>query len=332
MAGKGREKTDSHYDELTGKAATESGPDGPTDFNRSSMVETVKRAGKEFQKDNATDWAAALTYYSVLALFPGLLVLVAVLGLFGQHPQTTNAMLDILRDLGVTNVADTFQEPIRNITESEGGAGALLGVGLLGAIWSASGYLGAFSRASNAVYEVEEGRPFWKMRPQQVGMTILMVLLLSLLLIGLVVTGPVAEAIGNVIGLGDAAVTVWGIAKWPVMILIVAFIFAVLYYWAPNVKQPKFRWMTPGSLFAVVAWIIASGLFGFYVSNFGSYNATYGAFAGVIVFLLWLWITNNAILLGQEINAEIERQREIEKGIKGAREDIQLRPRDEPDG
>ncbi|MGI8726194.1 MAG: YihY/virulence factor BrkB family protein, partial [Solirubrobacterales bacterium] len=289
-----------------------SGPDDPTDLSKGSWLDTIKRAGKEFQKDNATDWAAALTYYSVLSLFPGLLVLVAVLGVFGQNPETTNAMLDIFRDLGANSAADTLEEPIRNVTESEGGAGALLGVGLLGAVWSASGYLGAFSRASNAVYEVEEGRPFWKLRPQQVGMTILMITLLSLLLVGLVVTGPVAESIGNVVGVGDSAVSAWGIAKWPVMILIVAFMFAVLYYWAPNVKQPKFRWITPGSLFAVVAWILASGLFGFYVSNFGSYNATYGAFAGVIVFLLWIWITNLAILLGQEINAELERQREIE--------------------
>lgn len=314
-----------------GAGEDETGPDSPVDLGRGSWAETLKRAFKEFQHDNATDWAAALTYYSVLSIFPGLLVLVALLGVLGQHPQTTNAMLDIVRDLGPESAVDTFEGPIKNVTESEGGAAALLGVGLLGALWSASGYLGAFTRASNAVYEVEEGRPFWKLRPQQVGMTILMVLMLSLLLVGLVVTGPLAQAVGDVIGLGEGAVTVWGIVKWPVMVAIVTTMFAVLYYWAPNVKQPRFRWISPGSVVAVLAWILASAAFGLYVANFGSYSATYGSLAGMIVFLLWLWISNNALLFGQELNAELERQREIEKGVPGAREEIQRPPRDDPD-
>lgn len=306
-------------------------PDSPTDLGPSSWLETIKRVFKEFQEDNVTDWAAALTYYSVLSLFPGLLVLVSLLGLLGQNPETTDALLEIVEDLGPASAVDTFREPIENVTASEGGAAALLGVGLLGALWSASGYLGAFARASNAVYEVEEGRPFWKLRPQQVGMTLLMVILLAMLLISLVVSGPLAEAVGDVIGVGDTAVTVWRIAKWPLMILVVAFMFAVLYYWAPNVKQPKFRWVSPGSLLAVAVWILISAAFGFYVGNFGSYDATYGSLGGVIVFLLWLWITNNAILFGQELNAELERQREIEKGVPGAREEIQQPPRDDPE-
>lgn len=305
-------------------------PESPAELPPSSWLETLKRVVREYQHDNATDWAAALTYYAVLSFFPGLIVLVSLLGLFGQHPETTNAMLDIVRDLGPASAVDTFREPIENVTRNTGGAAALLGVGTLGALWSASGYLGAFARASNAVYEVEEGRPFWKLRPQQLGMTVLMVLLLALVGIGLVVSGPVAEAVGNVIGLGDTAVTVWQIVKWPVMVVIIAFMFAVLYYWAPNVKQPRFRWITPGSLFAVVVWIVVSGLFALYVANFGSYGATYGSLGGVVVFLLWIWISNNAILLGQELNAELERQREIESGVPGAREEIQRPPRDEP--
>jgi membrane protein len=305
-------------------------PDSPADLEAGSWAETLKRAFKEFRHDNATDWAAALTYYSVLSIFPGLLVLVALLGVLGQHPQTTNAMLDIVRDLGPESAVDTFEEPIESVTRSEGGAAALLGIGLVGALWSASGYLGAFTRASNAVYEVEEGRSFWKLRPQQIGMTILMVLMLAVLLIGLVVTGPLARSLGDVIGLGETAVTVWGIVKWPVMISIVTTMFAVLYYWAPNVKQPRFRWISPGSIVAVLAWIVASAAFGFYVANFGSYNATYGSLGGMIVFLLWLWISNNALLFGQELNAELERRREIEEGVPGAREEIQRPPRDDP--
>lgn len=318
-----------------GSLATESGPrsdgpDSPADLDSGSWVATLKRVFKEFQRDNVTDWAAALTYYAVLSVFPGLLVLVALLGLLGQHPQTTNAMLDIIGDLGPASAVDTFREPIENVTKSGGGAAALLGFGLVGALWSAAGYLGAFTRASNAVYEVEEGRPFWKLRPQQIGMTLLMVVLLALLLIGLVVTGPLAEAVGSVIGVGSTAVTIWGIVKWPVMILVVAFMFAVLYYWAPNIRQPKFRWVSAGSVVAVVIWILASAAFGFYVANFGSYGATYGSLGGVIVFLLWVWLTNIAILFGQELNAEVERQREMERGVPGARRDIQQPPRDDP--
>ena len=310
--------------ETTGTAATASSrlgdegePDSPADLGKRSWWATLKRTFKEYQADNLGDWAAALTYYAVLSLFPGLLVLVSLIGVFGNGEETTDALLDIVAQLGPASAVDTFRGPIEDVTQSSSGAGLVLIVGLLGAVWSASGYLGAFARASNAVYEVEEGRPFWKLRPQQVGMTVLMVLLLTLVSIGLVISGPVAEAVGDVIGLGSTAVTVWQIAKWPLMVLIVAFMFAVLYWWAPNVKQPKFSWITPGSLFAVVVWILASALFALYVANFGSYSATYGSLAGVIVFLLWLWITNNAILLGQEMNAELERQREIEKGVPG---------------
>jgi membrane protein len=289
-------------------------PEGPLELGAGSWWQTLKRVFGEYRRDNVGDLAAALTYYAMLSLFPGLLVLIALFGVLGQHPQTTNALLDIVADLGPDSAVDTFREPIEQVTRSSGGAGALLGVGLLGALWSASGYIGAFARASNQIYEVEEGRPFWKLRPQQVGMTLLMVLALALLAIGLVVSGPLAAAIGDVIGLGETAVTVWDIAKWPVMILLVSLMLAVLYYWAPNVSQPKFRWVSPGSLLALVVWILASAGFALYVANFGSYNATYGSIGGVIVFLLWLWIANNAVLLGQELNSELERQREIESG------------------
>ncbi len=305
-------------------------PESPTDLSKRSWTATIKRAFSEFRDDDATDWAAALTYYSVLSVFPGIIVLFSLLGVLGQYPQTTNALLNIVADLGPASTVDTLRGPIEDVTRNTGGAAALLGVGTLGAIWSASGYLGAFSRASNVIYEVEEGRPFWKMRPQQVGMTIVMITLLAIVAIGLVVSGPVAQSIGNVIGVGSTAVTVWGIAKWPVMILLVAFICAILFYWAPNVEQPKFRWISPGSLFAVVVWIIASALFAVYVTQFASYSATYGSLGGIVSFLLWIWISNNALLLGQELNAELEREREIVSGVPGAEEKIQAPLRDEP--
>jgi membrane protein len=290
---------------------------------------TLKRTIRELRDDNLTDWAAALTYYSVLAIFPGLIVLVAILGLVGQHPQTTNALLDIVRDIGPASAVDTFRGPIESVVKSNGGAGALLGVGLLFAIWSASGYIGAFMRAVNVIYEVEEGRSFWKRRPLQVVITVAMVLLLALVAISIVVTGPLARSIGDVIGLGDTTITIWNIAKWPVIVAVVMGMFTVLYYVAPNVRQPRLRWVTPGGVLAVLMWMVASAGFALYVANFGSYDKTYGSLGGVIVFLVWLWLSNLALLLGAEFDAELERSRELAAGLP-AEEELQLPERTPP--
>jgi membrane protein len=248
---------------------------------------------------------------------------VAILGLAGQHPQTTNALLDIVRDMGPASAVDTFRGPIEGVVKNKGGAGALLGVGLLAAIWSASGYVGAFIRAANAIYGVEEGRPFWTRRPLQVAITVAMVLLLALIAISIVVTGPLAESVGNVIGLGSTAVTIWGIAKWPVIVVIVMGMFAVLYYVAPNVRQPRLRWVTPGGVVAVLTWLAASAGFALYVANFGSYDKTYGSLGGVVVFLVWLWLSNLALLFGAEFDAELERARELAAGLP-AEDSLQL--------
>ena len=284
---------------------------------------TLKRTIREARDDNLTDWAAALTYYAVLALFPGLIVLVAILGLAGQHPETTNALLEIVRDVGPASAVDTFRGPIESVVKSSGGAGALLGIGLLGAVWSASGYIGAFIRACNAIYEVEEGRPFWKRRPLQIAITVAMVLLLALVAVSIVVTGPLARSIGDVIGLGDTAITIWNIAKWPVIVVIVMGMFTVLYYVAPNVRQPRLRWVTPGGVVAVLVWLVASLGFALYVANFGSYDKTYGSLGGVVIFLVWLWLSNLALLFGAELDAELERSRELEAGLP-AEESLQL--------
>ena len=292
-------------------------------------VDALKRTIREFRDDNLTDWAAALTYYAVLALFPGLMVLVAILGLLGQHPETTNALLDIVRDIGPASAVDTFRGPIEGVVKSNSGAGALLGVGLLVALWSASGYIGAFIRAANVIYEVEEGRPFWTRRPLQIAITLAMVLLLVIVAISIVVTGPLARSVGDVIGVGDTTVTVWNIAKWPVIVVVVMAMFTVLYYLAPNVKQPGLRWMTPGGAVAVLIWIVASVGFGFYVANFGSYDKTYGSLGGVIIFLVWLWISNLAVLFGAEFDAELERSRQLEAGLP-AEENLQLPARTPP--
>src|SRR4051812_46625497 len=287
----------------------------PDDIPAPGWKAIVRRAVKEFSNDNLTDWAAALTYYAVLALFPALIVLVALLGIFGQYPQTTNDLIDILKTAGAEpKTLDSLKDTINGVVKNKGGAGALLGVGLAAALWSASGYIGAFMRASNAIYETPEGRPIWKLRPLQVLVTLVMTLLFALVLVAIVVSGPLAEAIGDKIGLGGTAVTVWSIAKWPVLALVVSVMLATLYYAAPNAKLPKFQWISAGAIVALVVWVAASLGFFFYVKNFGSYNKTYGTLGGAISLLVWMWLSNLAVLFGQELNAEVERGRELAAG------------------
>jgi membrane protein len=314
---------------MSTSASAARSPDEPTDLPKRKWVTTLRRTVKEFQADDLTDWAAALTYYGILALFPALAALVAVVGLVGDPQTTTNTLLDIVKQLSPQSV-DALKQPIQNVTSNRSGAGLALIVGLALALWSASGYVGAVIRADNANYEKPEGRPFWKLRPLQILVTLVMIVLLAIVLVAVVATGPVAKAIGDNIGLGSTAVTVWNIAKWPVLLVMLMLMLAILYHTSPNVKLPGFRWISPGAVVAVVIWIVASALFALYVANFGSYNKTYGTFAGVIIFLLWMWLTNLAILFGAELNAELERSREIQAGVPGAERQIQLDPRDEP--
>jgi membrane protein len=300
--------------------------EGPTDLKGRSWFGVLKRTGTEFRDDNLTDWAAALTYYAVLAIFPALIVIVSVLGLIGES--ATQPLIDNLGSVAPGPAKDIFTSAIRNIEGSQGAAGVFFVIGLITAIWSASGYIAAFMRASNAIYDIDEGRPIWKTLPVRVGLTVLLMLLTAVSAIGVTVSGGLAKEIGNVIGVGDTAVQIWNIAKWPVLLLIVSVMFAVLYWAAPNVKQPGFRWITPGGVLAVLGWVIASLAFAFYVSNFGSYNKTYGALAGPIVFLVWLWISNIMILLGAEFNAELERGRAIEAGMRPPDKEPFVEPRD----
>jgi membrane protein len=301
-------------------------PDDVSDLPKESWKGVLKRAWREFNADKVTDWAAALTYYGVLSIFPMLLALISLLGLFGQS--ATQPLLDNISGIAPGPAKDIVTQGIQNLQKSQGSAGIMFFLGLALALWSASGYVGAFMRASNDIWDVEEGRPAWKTIPLRVGVTGLLLVLLTISALAVVLTGPLAKSIGDIVGLGSTAVTVWDIAKWPVLILVVSFMIALLYYAAPNVKHPKFQWVSPGSLMAVVLWIIASALFAFYVANFGSYSKTYGALGGVIVFLTWLWITNNVILLGAEFNAEMERGRQIRGGLKPEDKEPFLEPRD----
>jgi membrane protein len=303
-------------------------PQGSDDS--SSLFATLKRTVTEFSEDNLSDWAAALTYYSLLSLFPALIALVSIVGLFADPQSTTQKVTDIVTQIGPDSAADTFSGPIESITSNRSAAGIMFVVGLVVALWSASNYVGAFMRASNVIYETPEGRPFWKLRPLQMLVTLGMVILLALLAAALVLTGPLAEAVAEPLGIGDAVVTAWDIAKWPIMLAVVIAMIAVLYYASPNVKLRGFKWVTPGSFVAVLVWLLASAAFALYIANFGSYDKTYGSLGGVVVVLVWLWITNLALLFGHELNAERERSRELGEGKPRAEKELQLDPRSEP--
>jgi membrane protein len=303
----------------------ESAPDKPSRLEKRSWFGVLKRTVTEFKDDNLTDWAAALTYYGILAIFPALIVLVSILGLVGES--ATQPLIDNLGSVAPGPAQEIFTSAIENLQGSQGAAGVFFIVGLAGALWSASGYVGAFMRASNSIYDMEEGRPVWKTLPTRVGLTLVLLVLLAISAIAVTLSGGLAKEVGGLLGLSDTAVTVWSIAKWPVLLLIVSFMFALLYWAAPNVKHPKFRWISPGGVLAVIGWVIASLAFAFYVANFGSYNKTYGALAGPIVFLVWLWISNIMVLLGAEFNAELERGRALEAGMPEDREPF-VEPRD----
>jgi membrane protein len=298
--------------------------DSPNRLPRHAWGGVLKRTFSEFSADNLTDWAAALTYYGIVALFPAL---VSILGLVGQS--ATKPLLDNLGGFAPGPAHQILENTLNGLTQSRGGAGILFVVGLAGALWSASGYIGAFIRASNIIWDVEEGRPIWRTLPLRVVITVTMIVLLAVSAIAVVVTGPLADRVGKLIGVGGTFVTVWDVAKWPVLVVVVSFMFSILYYASPNVRQPGFRWVTPGGVFAVVAWIVVSAAFGIYVANFGSYNKTYGSLGAIIIFLVWLWLSNVAILLGAELNAELERGRQIEAGQPPDREPF-LPPRSEP--
>lgn len=295
-------------------------------LRRTAWSTGFKRAIHEFGRHESTDIAAGLTYYSVLAIFPGLLAMLSLLGVVSDGRSTTTAVVDLIDRFGAGGAGDTLEPIIVQLTESRG-AGFTLVLGILGALWSASAYVRGFGRAMNRIYEVPEGRTAVKLNGLMYLLTVVLVIGAALVLFGAVLSGPVAREIGGLVGLGEQSVTIWNIAKWPVILFVVILMVALLYYATPNVQQPKFRWLSLGAAIAILVWILASVGFGFYVSNFGSYNKTYGSLAGVIVFLLWLWLTNLALIFGGVVDAEVVRARQLQSGVK-AEKHIRLDPRD----
>ncbi len=302
-------------------------PDGPTDLTKRSWKYSLRKSFREFLDDECTDLAAALTYYAVLSIFPALLALVSVLGLVTDPSKAVQKVMDILEPLVSKQTLEAVQPVVTNLASSQG-AGLTLILGLVLALWSASGYVTAFSRAMNRIYEIREGRPFWKLRPIMLLITLVAVLLIAVALLILILSGPVAESVGRALGIGSTVVSVWQFVKWPVLLLVMVMVVALLYYATPNIKQPKFRWVSLGAVVAIGTWLVASVLFGLYVANFSNYDKTYGSLGGVIAGLLWLWITNLALLLGAEMDSEVERGRELQAGIPAERE-LQLPLRDD---
>jgi len=302
----------------------------PIGLPRRSWGATLKRTVSEFKEDKLNHWGAALTYYAVLSLFPALLVLVSLVGLFANAERVTKVLTDTVSELGPATAASKFQGPIESITANRGAAGVMFVVGVIAALWAASGYVSAFAEACNSIYEVHEGRPFWKLKPLQLLVTFVLILLAAIVALALILSGPIVGALGGALGLSDTVLGVWRLAKWPAMLVLVLLIFGVLYYTAPNARISGVRWVTGGAVLALLTWIVASIAFALYVANFGSYDKTYGTLGGVVVFLLWLWITNIAILLGAEFNAETERAKQLEAGVAGAQRELKLPEREAP--
>jgi membrane protein len=299
--------------------------DTPTKLPGKAWWGALRRTFKEFMDDDLLDWAAALTYYSVLSIFPGIVVLTAIVGLLGES--ATQPLIENVQALAPGGARDTVVDVMKELQSSSSVAGPVAIIGLLSALWAASGYIGGYIRASNAIYDVEEGRPVWKTLPLRIFLTLAMVVLLAATALGVVLTGDIADRVGHLLGIGSTGVLVWNIAKWPVLAILVSLAVALLFWASPNVRHPGFRWLTPGSLLAVLLWVLASLGFAFYVANFASYNKVYGSLAAVIVFLVWLWISNLAVLLGAEFDAELARERQIEDGHPPEEEPF-LEPRD----
>lgn len=285
------------------------------------------RSGRNFVKDNCADWAAALTYYGVLALFPATIVVVALVGLVSDGERTVDTVIGLAREIGVGSVVgnDAFVGVVRGVVTQRGPVKVLLSFGLLGALWSASGFIGAFTRAANAIYGVAEGRPFYRLRLLQIGLAAVSLVLLAVVATGLIVSGPVTDAVGDRLHAGGLTRQVWTVAKWPLLAVVAMTLLSLLFWIAPNVRQPRFRWLTPGGALALVAWVLGSFGFGLYVANFGSYDVTYGSLGAVIAFLIWLYLSNCALMLGVQLNAELQRGRVLQAGAD-AREPV-LPPR-----
>lgn len=305
-------------------------PDSPLDLRSIDWKYTLRTTLREFSEDGLTDLAAALTYFAVLSVFPALIALVSIGSLFGIGGDTITGLLSELADQGVlpASAIETLTPILATVLQAPApGLGLLIGVGT--ALWAASNYVKGFGRAMNKIYEVPEGRPGWKLALQGLALTAVMLVLLTLALVLVASSGEVVTAIGDLVGMGTGFAGVWNVVRWLLLAVVIVVLVALLYWGTPNVRQPRFRWISVGAVVAILLAAVASAGFALYLTTLGnaSYAKTYGTFASVIVFLFWLWIMNTVLLLGGELDAELERARQLRAGIE-AEEQIQLPPRD----
>lgn len=298
----------------------------PTEIRKETWVYLLRRTVHEFGQDGGIDVAAGLTFFAVLSVFPAALAIVSLIGIVGNGRATVDRLLALLSQVVPSAVTETLRQPLEGIATTST-ANITFVIGVLAALWSSSTFVSAFSRAMNRIYEIDEGRPYWKRKPAQLAVTILLLILILISAVIVVVSGPIFRTLGETIGIGTTAVAVWNVAKWPILTAIVVMLVAVLYATTPNIQQPRFRWLSLGAILAIVLLAAASTGFGFYVSNFATYSHTFGALAGVIIFLVWVFLVNISLLLGAELNTEIERGRELQAGMPAERQ-LLLPPRD----
>ena len=275
----------------------------------------VKRTLVSFYDDQMTHHAAALTYYALMSLFPAVLLALSLLGLLGQYPETYNAIIGYLREVAPTSVVEPLDHSLRRALQSKGTAATALVISVVVALYGTTGALEAARRALNVVFEVNAGRSFLRRKTVDVASTFVLMALVLVSLVLAFVGGGFAEDLLGFIGLGSTAAHVWNVARWPGAVATAMLVFAFIYYVTPDVQQRSFRWVTPGAAVGVLLWLAASFGLSTYVSKVADVGAIYGAFAGAIVLVAWLWLTNVALLLGAELNAEIERQRELGEGV-----------------
>lgn len=301
--------------------------DSPAQLSRDDWRVILTRTWHEFRINQVYDIAAALTYYAVLATFPAILATLALLGIFGSAEAVTNDVLRVIEELGGSSVIDPLREAIEQLLNASHAASAFI-VGLVGALWATSGFVGAFGRGLNRIYGVEEGRPFWRKRPVMIGISAILLVLATISGFAIVLTGPIAESAARVLGLDEGVVFWWDLGKLPVLAAIAIFVIALLYWAAPNVKRRNLRWFSVGAVAALLSWMIATVVFGSYALGFGSYERTYGVLGGAVAFLLWLWLSNLAMVFGAVLDTEVERARQLRAGI-AAEDQVQLPLRDD---
>ncbi|WP_417510111.1 YihY/virulence factor BrkB family protein [Microbacterium sp.] len=286
----------------------------------------IRRIFRAFAADGCADVGASLAFYAILALLPASMVGFSILSVLGRDEETAQISLDVVRAVAPEEAADGVADFLRELADLRM-SGLLLASGVLLSIWAVARYVGVFARGMNRIHRVEEGRRIWALKLSQLAIAVVIIVCAVIAALFLAGSDRVAQAVGEVFGLGEVALFIWRIVRWPLLVLLVVFVVALLYYFAPNIRPSRFRWMSLGAAVAILVLAIASMAFGFYIANLSDYDRVYGPLAGVIIFALWMWIANMSLLVGVEFDRELERVRELRDGVPAERQ-VQLPLRD----